>query len=163
MPSASKVLEKVVHGQIYSFLQQHSLFSNVQVGFRKNHSTTSCILYSTDIIYKNIDRGNFTGVVFLDLKKAFDTIDHNILLKKLSKYSLSVNVVEWFKSYLTNRKQLIKVNGVKSDFKDVLCGVLQGSILGPLLFILYNNNMIEYLMNSRINLYSDDTTLYYCV
>ncbi len=102
-------------------------------------------------------------MVFLDLKKAFDTIDHNILLKKLSKYSLSVNVVEWFKSYLTNRKQLIKVNGVKSDFKDVLCGVLQGSILGPLLFILYNNNMIEYLMNSRINLYSDDTTLYYCV
>ncbi len=159
LPSASKILERVVHTQVYSFLQQHSLFSNPQFGFRKNNSTTSCILYLTDIIYKSIDYGNFTGVVFLDLKKAFDTVDHEILLKKLYRYSFSVNAVEWFRNYVLNRKQLIKVNGVKSDLKNVVCGVPQGSILGPLLFILYINDMIEYLVESRINLYVDDTAL----
>ncbi len=114
LPSASKILERVVHTQVYGFLQQHSLFSNAQFGFRKNHSTTSCILYLTDVIYRNIDIGNLTGVLFLDLKKAFDTVDHEILLKKLHKYNFSMEAVDWFRSYLINRKQLVKVNGVKS-------------------------------------------------
>ncbi len=100
-------------------------------------------------------------MVFLDLKKAFNTVDHDILLKKLSKYNFSPEAVDWFRSYLINRKQLVKVNGVKSGLKDVVCGVPQGSILGPLLFILYINDMYEYLVESRINLYVDDTALYY--
>ena len=161
LPSASKILERVVHTQVYGFLQQHSLFSNAQFGFRKNHSTSSCILYLTDIIYKSIDIGNFTGVVFLDLKKAFDTVDHDILLKKLYKYSFGRESIDWFRNYVMNRKQLVKVNGVKSDVKDMVCGVPQGSILGPLLFILYIKDMVEYLVESRINLYADDTALYY--
>ena len=161
LPSASKLLEKVVHKQLYAFLQRHSLFSNAQFGFRKGHSTSSCILHLTDVIYRNMDSSLFTGVVFLDLKKAFDTVDHSILLKKLYKYSISVESITWFESYLTGRKQLIKVNGVKSSLRDVLCGVPQGSILGPLLFILYINDLFEYLTDTRINLYADDTALYY--
>ena len=91
-------------------------------------------------------------------KKAFDTVDHTILIQKLYKYCFSVNATEWFRNYLSNIKHLIKII---SSMKDVLCGVPQGSILGPLLFISYINDIIEYLMGSRINPYVDDTAFYY--
>ena len=101
-----------------------------------------------------------TGVVFLDLKKAFDTVDHQILLRKLHMYGLDINSVKWFESYLSGQIQQTKVNGCLSDIRHMSHGVPQGSILGPLLFIIYINDLSEYLSETRTSLYADDTAIY---
>ena len=107
-----------------------------------------------------MDKGVLTGVVFLDLKKAFDTVDHTILLKKLTTFNIGPLTVNWFKSYLSDRLQAIKSNGTKSNYLPITCGVPQGSILGPLLFILYINDLYTFLTDSTVSLYADDTALY---
>ena len=160
LPALSKILERVVHVQVYDYMESNSILSDAQFGFRKGHSTSSCTLHLLDNIYKSIDENKYIGVVFLDLKKAFDTVDHHIMLQKLSKYGLSANAVNWFRDYLTGREQRTKIMGSKSVFRNIVCGVPQGSILGPLLFILYINDLQCYLGDSRINLYADDTALY---
>ena len=136
------------------------MLSEAQFGFRKYHSTGTCILHLLDVIYKNMDAGKYTGVVFLDLKKAFDTVDHSILLNKLISMNVHQDSLPWFRNYLSDRKQKVKVNGKKSDNRMVKCGVPQGSILGPLLFIIYINDLGQYLSECKINLYADDTALY---
>ena len=160
LPAASKILEKCVHKQVYSYLSECNILSKAQFGFRKAHSTTTCILNLLDYLYNCMDNGKMVGVVFLDLKKAFDTVNHDIMLLKLSKYGLSINAVEWFSSYLKGRVQTVKINGKISRELPTKCGVPQGSVLGPLLFILYINDLEEYLVDSRIGLYADDTALY---
>ncbi len=107
-----------------------------------------------------MDSGHLTGVVFLDLKKAFDTVNHNILLNKLQSFNIAPIAINWFKNYLEGRVQSVKYQGVKSDREYITCGVPQGSILGPLLFILYINDLGDYLLDSSISLYADDTALY---
>ena len=107
-----------------------------------------------------MDQGCLTGVVFLDLKKAFDTVDHNILVRKLESFNISEQSRAWFKSYLSDRKQAVKVNGIKSRYRPITCGVPQGSILGPLLFMIYINDLYLYLNESKVSLYADDTALY---
>ena len=107
-----------------------------------------------------MDKGMLTGVVFLDLKKAFDTVNHTILLRKLNSFNLSPRTIDWFTNYLGNRYQSVKCLGTKSEEKPLLCGVPQGSILGPLIFILYINNLGDYLLDSSVSLYADDTALY---
>ena len=107
-----------------------------------------------------MDKGMMTGVVFLDLKKAFDTVDHSILLNKLISFNLGINTRLWFKSYLEDRKQSVKNGGIKSSYLPVTHGVPQGSILGPLLFILYINDLHTFLNECHISLYADDTALY---
>ena len=153
LPACSKILEKVVHRQLYDHLQHHSLLSEAQFGFRKHHSTTTCVHTLLDYIYTNMDIGAYTGVVFLDLKKAFDTVDHEILLKKLAKYGASVHSLRWFASYLLDRFQCTMVQGVKSSTKRIACGVPQGSILGPLLFIVYINDLPTYMEQCKVSLY----------
>ena len=108
-----------------------------------------------------MEMGNLTGVLFLDLKKAFDTVNHDILLQKLCKYGMSPNVVDWFRNYLSGRVQATKVNNTISNWAEVKCGVPQGSILGPLLFILYINDLDNVITDCSISLYADDTALYY--
>ena len=132
---------------------------NVHI-FRKDHSTITCVLNLIDTIYRNMESGKLTGVVFLDLKKAFDTVNHRILLRKLAKYGFDQHSINWFDSYLNNRKQSVKVLGVSSGERVVRCGVPQGSILGPLLFSLYINDLPEYLESTSVSLYADDTALY---
>ena len=127
---------------------------------RKGHSTTTCIMSFLNDIYLNIDRKLLSGVVFLDLKKAFDTVDHDILLKKLSMYGLDENTIAWFESYLKNRAQRTKVNGHLSNLRYMSYGVPQGSILGPLLFIIYINDLSKYLTETKCSLYADDTAVY---
>ena len=122
LPAVSKVLEHVVHVQVYKYIESNSILSDAQFGFRKGHSTTSCVLNLLDVIYKSIDNNKFIGVVFLDLKKAFDTVDHGLLLQKLSKYGLADNAVLWFENYISNRKQCTKVSGCKSNLLNITCG-----------------------------------------
>ena len=151
LPAVSKLIERVVHNQLMEFIDHNKILSEAQFGFRKGHSTTTCILSFLNDVYQNMDEGKYTGVVVLDLKKAFNTVDHSILIKKLRMYGLSDNACKWFTSYLRGRTQLTKVNGKVSDTRVMQWGVLQGSILGPLLFIVYINDLSVYLNECRVS------------
>ncbi len=154
----SKVLERVIYNQLEDYLKQKSLLYAYQSGFRPSFSTDTCLIHLTDYIKKQMDGGNYTGMVLLDLQKAFDTVDHEILLMKLCSMGLNNSSVRWFESYLTDRKQTVAVNGVHSRPRDIVCGVPQGSILGPLLFLVYVNDM-ESAVNCKLLLYADDSAL----
>ena len=112
------------------------------------HSTCTAQLFATDVWLRNMDKGLLTGNVFIDLKKAFDTVDHSTLLRKLCYYGIQGKSLSWFESYLANRRQQCYVNGVLSNEGHVNCGVPQGSILGPLLFLIYVNDFPNYLQHS---------------
>ena len=116
---------------------KNNIINESQYGFRPPHSTHMALLHLYDRLTEAIEANEFTVGVFVDLQKAFDTIDHGILLKKLEHYGMRGVALEWIKCYLTNKKQCVKLNGVLSSYKCIECGVPQGSILGPLLFIVY--------------------------
>ena len=141
----SRLLEKLGHDQVSNYLKMHKKFSKCQHAFLKMHSTLTSLLNVTDAWFSNIDKRNINISVFLDLKKAFDTVDHGILLSKLTKYGVVGTPLLWFTSYLTNRKQYCQVNGHKSSLKSAHCGIPQGSCSGPLLFILYVNDFEQCL------------------
>ena len=135
LPVFSKILEKIMYNRVYSYLNDHKLLFNKQFGFQVNNSTEHALLELSDEITRSFENGEFTIGIFIDLSKAFDTVNHTILLNKLEHYGISGIYLDWLKSYLKERKQCI-FNGdnVISDFLDILCGVPQGSILGPLPF-----------------------------
>ena len=108
LPAISKIMERVIHSQLHGHLNEHHLLSEAQFGFRKNHSTVTCILKLLDDIYYNMELGKMTGVVFLDLKKAFDTVDHSIMINKLNKFNLDEHTKNWFRDYLSGRRQSVK-------------------------------------------------------
>ena len=109
--------------------------------------------------YLNIDKGEYAGLIFIDLKKAFDTVDDNILLQKLAEYGVNGLEHDWFASYLNNRKQFCKINGVSSNISDINCGVPQGSCLGPFLFLTYINDLPISLEKAHVSMYADVTTI----
>ena len=131
-----------------------------QAGFRKNSSTSVSISKLLDKIISGVDEGTFGLCVFLDLKKAFDMVDHDILLSKLSYYGIRGNVLNLFKSYLTNRKQYVYMNGFSSDFSNISRGVPQGSSLSALIFLLFINDIVCSSDKLFFNLFADDTSIY---
>ena len=160
LPVLSKVLEKHVHESLSDYLHQHKLLHKTQSGFRAQHSCETALVNMIDLWLNAIDNGQMIGVVLVDFKKAFDLVDHQILINKLEMYGIKDQALGWFKTYLTNRKQQVTINNSKSDFKHISCGVPQGSILGPLLFLLFINDLPLYTNNVFTDLYADDTTLY---
>ena len=161
LPSISKIIEKVVHKRVYNFLNCNNIFYNSQYGFRPKYSTIHAITELTTNIQQSLDNNCDSLGVFLDLSKAFDTINHDTLLKKLHHYGVRGLALDWFRSYLSNRKQFVNFKNVNSEMQAVTCGVPQGSVLGPLLFIIYTNDLPNALRHSRCILFADDTTLYY--
>ena len=159
LPAISKVFEKIVYRQIYSYLEQHNLLLKSQYGFRTDHSTELAGLEFVDRILHDMDNKQFPLAIFLDLSKAFDTLDHTILLTKLKHYGILGVPLKWFTSYLSNRKQYVQLDSVKSNLLDIKTGVPQGSILGPLLFIIYMNDIKSASDRFDLVLYADDTTL----
>ena len=135
----SKVLERAVCDQLTRYLETKKVLYGFQSGFRGKFSTETCLVELSDYIRDEVSKGNFVGMVLIDLQKAFDCVDHGILLKKLR--VMGIGNVDWFRSYLSGRRQCIVVNGTQSEFKEVSCGVPQGSILGPILFLCYINDM----------------------
>ena len=160
LPIISKIIEKVVHEQTQTFLQRSNLIFRYQSGFRKNFSTDWCLSYLNNKILNGFDSGLFTGMILIDLQKAFDTIDHDILIKKMAFVGFSDETISWFMSYLSGRHFKVYVNSSLSNLGDVKCGVPQGSILGPLLFLLYIND-IPQSIECEILLYADDSCLFF--
>ena len=157
----SKVFGRLVHDQFYTYLSSNQLIIPYQSGFRSTFSTLTSLLESTNDWCVNIDRGLLNGVVFIDLRKAFDTIDYDILLSKLSAYGVDELALTWFRSYLTNRRQKCFVNGQFSRISTTTRGVPQGSIIGPLLFLVYINDLPNCLNEGFPRMFADDTNISY--
>ena len=158
LPVISKILEKVIFDQLESYLKANNLTYQYQSGFRPSFSTDTCLIYLTDYIKKEMSLGRYTGMVLIDLQKAFDTVNHQILKNKLSSIGLCNSAISWFDSYLSERHQCVNVNGTSSSAMEISCGVPQGSLLGPLLFLIYVNDM-ECAVNCKLLLYADDSAL----
>ena len=159
LSSISKVFEKITFDQLYEYFVSNGLLFDSQYGFRRQHSTEFAALELTDIIRREIDKKNVPFSVFLDLSKAFDTLDHGILLTKLQYYGIKGTPLRFFESYLTKRAQYVEFDGISSMTREIYTGVPQGSILGPLLFIIYINDLPAATDSLDFILYADDTTL----
>ena len=157
LPFLSKVFERCMANRIISFFDKFELFSDRQFGFLKNKSTKDAIFNFTESIYDALDSKEHNIRILVDLKAAFDTVNHTILLKKLERYGVRGHCLLWFKSYLNDRKFRVRTGKVFSDEQTVNIGIPQGSILGPILFIIYNNDLPSVSNKLRTTLFADDT------
>ena len=159
LPVLSKILEKVVYTQLCDHLDQLNYIYPHQYGFRRGHNTAQAIAQVNNWVLESMDKGKITGLLFVDISKAFDSINHKVLLGKLGSAALSRRALKLFHSYLIDRKQSVLVNGEMSDSRSVVHDVPQGSILGPLLFNIYVNSLPNAVENTRVILYADDAVL----
>ena len=158
LPVFSKILERLIYNKVFEFLVRYEILFESQYGFRSNHNTTHATLDFIKTIEETIESGNYAIGIFCDLSKAFDTLNHEILLDKLDHYGIRGTALMWFDSYLSNRSQYVELNGCKSARLPLKTGVPQGSILGPLLFLLYINDLPS-ASNLKCVTFADDTNL----
>ena len=161
LTSFSKIFEKVMYNRLISYLDYNKILHPAQYGFRKNHSTYMALLDLYNRITTATDNNEYAIGIFVDLSKAFDTINHDILLRKLWHYGIRGITLDWFTSYLSNRKQFVTLNDVNSAHRTISTGVPQGSVLGPLLFILFVNDIVNSSRLLHFILFADDTNLFY--
>ena len=155
----NKIFEKILCKQLLSFIDRFVILYSYQFGFRQLYSTTLALIEFSDTVHRLLDEKNYVIGIFADFTKAFDTVDHDILLSKLDRYGIRGHDNNFFRSYLTNREQYTFVNGAKSDTKRIQFGVPQGSVLGPLFFLLYINDIYRAVDDTIIRLFADDTSL----
>jgi hypothetical protein len=159
LSNLNKILEKMVHTRIYKFFEDYQCIYFLQFGFRKKHSTNHALIDITETIRQALDNKKFACGVFVDLQKAFDTVNHDILVDKLEHYGVRGLANNWFSSYLKNRSQFVSILGFESTTQPINHGVPQGSVLGPLLFLIYINDLHFAIMNSKVYHFADDTNL----
>ena len=159
LPIFSKIFEKIVFNQLSNYLNHFKLLSNSQFGFRKSLSTSHAIVDTLQYVYDNLDEGNTVISFFLDFSKAFDCVNHDILLDKMSIYGVRGIASSWFRSYLSDRQQYVSLNGASSELCSIDRGVPQGSILGPLLFLIFINDFPNCSDFFKFTLFADDSTL----
>ena len=160
LPIFGKIFEKIIYSRLYSFLSSQGILHDSQFGFRKGHSTSHALNYSVHHIKQSLKSGDHVLGIFIDLSKAFDTLDHSILLQKLSMYGIRGQTHKLLESYLSNRSQYVGVLNEISDTLPVLFGVPQGSCLGPLLFLIYINDLTNCDQNAKFVLFADDTNIF---
>ena len=160
LPTICKIIERSAHVQLCTYLEQDKLLSQSQFGFRQKRSTSTALVEFTDQILESMDKGRVTGAVFLDLRKAFDTVDHLILVNKLKSLGVAGKSLAWFRSYLSGRFQQTICNDAISPPAKITMGVPQGSILGPLLFLVYINGIQSVLQHSKMTMFADDMAFY---
>ena len=156
----AKILESLVNNQLKSFLSSNSVLNPHQSGFRAKHSTVTATTLVINNITTAVDKGKYCAALFVDLSKAFDTVDHALLLQRLHDIGFDCNSCKWFQDYLSHRQQCVLLGNERSTFLPLLKGVPQGSILGPVLFSIYINNITSSITNCNAHLYADDTVLY---
>jgi len=149
-----------MYKRLYDYLSFNNVLYDYQFGFRKYHFTSLALIDVMDGIYQQLDNSNIVIGIYLDLQKAFDTVDHSILLAKLYNYGIRGDVYNWFKDYLYDRQQFVSIRGINSDTASVSYDVPQGSVLGPLLFLIYVNDMYSCIGDATVKLFADDTNLF---
>ena len=157
----NNIFEKLLYKRLYDYLERFEILYQYQYGFRKGHSTVHALVELVDKIRRSNVEGDMTCGIFVDLSKAFDTINHNILLHKLEHYGFRGKTNKLLESYLSNRKQFVEINNIKSSQKPITCGVPQGSVLGPLLFLIYINDLPKSCPSGNSRIFADDTTVFF--
>ena len=162
LPCFSKILEHIMYNRLYKYLIENNILYSKQFGFQNGHSTDHAVVQLVDQIIESFENNKYTLGVFIDLSKAFDTVDHSILLKKLELYGITDRNHGWLKSYLSNRRQFFQINEKeKTSLETISCSVPQGSILGPLLFLLYVNDLKNASNILDPIMFADDTNLFF--
>ena len=161
LPVFSKVIERQMYNRLLKYINDNNLLYRYQFGFQKGISTHMALIVLIDKISEALEKGDCVVGIFLDFSKAFDTVDHTILLQKLNFYGLKGTILSWFENYLSNRKQYVTYNSIKSTTEKINCGVPQGSILGPLLFLIYINDLSTVSKACMSILFADDTNMFF--
>ena len=155
-------MEKVMYNRLINFIEKMNIIYSKQFGFRSHHSTEHAILSIVDKIHDRIEKRHFSCGIFLDFNKAFDTVNHDILINKLDHYGIRGIAKDWFVSYLSNRKQFTSIGNTNSEELPISCGVPQSSGLGPLLFLIYVNDFSNCVKYLDLHLFADDSNLFFC-